>query len=325
MTKVFKRSAIALCSMLTLGLISSAPASAQAIGLPATLAGMGNGISSANNTFDFETSGKCWFGGVIEWYYNPGGAPGTAPGTDEIVAAIEHAGAKWSSVCDVSFVYKGITVAGADPYFANPVDRTNIIAWNAPSVGSFANGFHLGYQFENDDLIDYDLSLFWKDDGWCASSDENSKLCAEEWFADRPASKWSTEMTSIMGRFLGLQPEHNRNPAIGAPGTLTKEDIDACASLYGASPDMDINRVFNWGEVLFYQGGVTALSGQLTYRYVSNDEFNGFNYRYYPDFAEYGFITAEKDGVFYILVPGQPLQMLGTLEQFLPLAAADGY
>ncbi|WP_413289080.1 matrixin family metalloprotease [Bdellovibrio sp. HCB337] len=91
----------------------------------------------ANEKLYFHNSGDAataprWkvTGNIINWYYNPNGAPSSlaSTGLDTIKTSLDY----WSSVCNIKFNYMGTTTKTSDQ---NQMDSTNVFGWGT-ALGS---------------------------------------------------------------------------------------------------------------------------------------------------------------------------------------------
>ncbi len=273
---------------------------AQASGVvitPADRAGQG---------FAFNANGEHWRNGVLEWRYNPDRAPKGAPSTDEIVAAVQQAAAKWMDVCNVQIVYRGQT--SALPLGSKP-DMINTVGWAAFAGEYEGMGSVTAYFAEDKNIIDADTAL----------NDE------------RPGGPYSvgeleSAMTRAFGFALGLSYSDNpqsvmygktldQMPSLAFQRILRGDDVAGCVKLYGETPQTKRNRVLNWGDAVVAAGGIGP-TGRTT-QYAA-----GYYYRYYPEGNTF---VGEQNGTFYVLFPGQEIMPVGTMDELFPQAEAAGF
>ncbi len=153
-------------------------------------------------------------GGVIEWYYNPNGAPAAmASAAQGIIAA---AAQEWAQVCAVHFTYRG------ESALRMAWDGHNVVSWNPDAYG--AAGQTAAYYGTSAVLEDADivLSPFLDAQGLHA-------IVAHEWghalgltHSDQPGALMSgPPLTSYSGLDAPTDPAEQR--ALGATGSQWRE------------------------------------------------------------------------------------------------------
>ena len=164
-----------------------------------------------------------WPGGVVHWAYNPAGQPALQT-TDAWVATMADTLAKWQAVCQVQFVYDGLTAQTT----VNGSAAQAVIHWDAslPSSGAaYSVRTTEGLQMTGIRLRDYSLELFYTD-GYARYLDFFQGMFLHEvghllglGHSDRP------------GSILYANPYH---PERGYMRNLKGDDMAACAAIYGA-------------------------------------------------------------------------------------------
>jgi len=177
------------------------------------------------NRFDFiaYSGGYRWPSGPIKWYYNPAGQP-SGFSTDQVVATLQKAAAKWSNGCNVRLQYMGTNSTAT----AGNNDGVSVIAWQGPlSVNSTFGGFTRTYA-----LVRNTSPLLGEGDIWLNPARVNG-LEELEGLA-----------THEMGHMLGLAHSNNPNsimfsqpyhPSAGFDLALRGDDATGCARLYGST------------------------------------------------------------------------------------------
>ena len=168
-----------------------------------------------------------WSGHTVHWRYNDANRPSNiVASSSATVDRLQTAMGKWSSVCNVQFVYDGTTTA-APSLASGTRDGVNVIAWGAlpgnttgiTYVG--ASGF-TGQTFtldEADMVINYQYNPI-----------------------------LDSTMLHEVGHMLGLKHSNQENSVMSGPNTapdvstsytalttLQTDDVAGCISLYGAS------------------------------------------------------------------------------------------
>ena len=184
--------------------------------------------SDANDAQKYLSFGwNGWSGHVVHWRYNDTNRPtALVASASAAIARIQSAMSKWTSVCNVQFVYDGSTSSSAS-LATGTRDGLNVIGWSALSGNTTgvtyagASGFSGGAFTldESDMVINYQF---------------NPNLDAT--FAHE------------VGHMLGLKHSNQEGAVMSGPniapdpsttytslGTLQADDVAGCQSLYGAA------------------------------------------------------------------------------------------
>jgi hypothetical protein len=252
-----------------------------------------------------------WPNSTLSYNYNPANQPVNLT-TDEVLSAIQTAAARWSSMCNISFQYKGMTsAAGTYPILGllikgpTVTDDILTISWqpqSRPAMGSYP-----AFTF--------------------VVSNNASKLILSADTILSSSAAWDlTKLDGVMTRELakGLGIGGSDVPSsitslssvsdINYMRTLRGDDVAACTALYGAGPDALANRTLNWAENTF----PTLLKGGA----MPTGRFDGYTYRYYPATNSYAGV---KNGTAYFMGPDGAIQNMGPLSTFTPQVTAAGF
>lgn len=227
----------------------------------------------------FSNGSTRWIGGWMRMAYNPAGQPANLS-TEQVVAALQVAMARWSEMCNLDLGYAGLTDKPALPVVND--FTLNIFGWQSPAANwaterfwgtrTSSNGFSL-----NNAQIVLNTSFAWTD------------------------AEIDGELTNAVGFALGLdrtdvvESVMFRNPAHSSEykRTLRGDDAAACAALYGASADAPTNRTLNWAEQPTNYGSV--LHKDLL---TQTGHYEGYTYRGYQ-----GVYAGSKNGNAYFMGP----------------------
>ncbi len=172
-------------------------------------------------------------------------------------------------MCKLTFTYMGTTAAVPNVRStASTVDRINVFGWGELTAELAIYGAYTNWWYDaNRAMMDADIVI-------------------------NTAYAWTAQdidaiMTHELGHALGLDHSDVQasvmfaNPynSYSYQRTLRGDDANACAALYGASPDAASNRAMNWAEQTYPQlfSPSPAASGS----------YGGYNYRYYPGTKTY--------------------------------------
>jgi hypothetical protein len=249
-----------------------------------------------------------WPGGALTWYYNPAGQPADLS-TDQIVATIQRAMGRWSDVCNIAFHYQGLTSAAPnlDATF-NFTDRIPVVGWG-PLTGLRAQfaGYTNWWYSNSGSMVDADMVI-----NTTASQPFNASRLfeLEGLYVHEVGHMLGIQHSDVVRSVMYANPYHSYE----FQRTLRGDDAAACAHIYGASAQVNTNRVFNWAEVTYEQffAPVGGVSGELA----------GYLYRYYPDTRSY---LGSKDGALFILLPGSIITPVGNEGDYLPQAVNGGF
>ena len=165
-----------------------------------------------------ETTG--WPGGIVHWRYNDSGRPGSIVASSAAaLAVIQTAMAKWTAVCNVTFIYDGTSTA--TPTLVNPsptFDGVNVVGWqaqSAPQTGVAGIGWSLP---EPGPIIEGDVAL---------NNTYNPDL--------------AVTIVHELGHLLGLKHSDVSNVVMSGPpltsyvaqSNLQADDIAGCVNIYG--------------------------------------------------------------------------------------------
>ncbi|OYT90206.1 MAG: hypothetical protein CFE43_19530 [Burkholderiales bacterium PBB3] len=164
-----------------------------------------------------------WPGGVVHWAYNPAGQPSLQT-TEAWVDTMTDTMARWQAVCQVQFVYDGLTAQTT----ADGSAMRAVVQWDASQTASgrtMSMDAIFGVQTTGIRLRDYSLESFYTD-GYAKYVDFFQGMFLHEvghllglGHSDRP------------GSILYANPYH---PERGYMRNLKGDDIAACAAIYGA-------------------------------------------------------------------------------------------
>jgi len=245
-----------------------------------------------------------WPSGVYQWYYSPSGQP-AALSTDDVVAAMKTAAARWERMCNVTIQYMGLTNVAPETEIAGQPDYVNVWGWKA---------------FFRSDADASAYSLSWTSADYSRIVDSDIVMNVLEFW---DIAKIDGVMTHEIGHSLGL--DHSNisesvmyaNPYHSASyiRTLRGDDAIGCASLYGSNPNAMVERTMNWAEqayasVLYNLGPApTAIK-------------DGYQYRYYQYSKNY---AMSKDGRAYYVDPTGAIQDLGPVANFETQVITAGF
>ena len=258
--------------------------------------------------FAVDRNHPTWAGAVVNYYYNPANQP-AALGTDTILNLIQSATRKWQDVCNVTFNYLGTTtsVPNIGGSFSD-IDRRNVIGWTAftGTNAGFDGYTSWWYSGSPAKLVDSDMQI-------------NTNVASK--FVSNPANL-SALLTHEFGHMLAIQHSDRQQAVMFAnpynsyafQNTLRGDDAAACASLYGAAPLSDADRVFNWAEQSF--PAFFAPTG------TSSQEVNGYHYRFFSKTNSYLAVTGGT--LLYYPVGGTVLN-LGDVNGYAASAGQDGF
>lgn len=247
-----------------------------------------------------------WTGGNVFWYYNPASQP-AGLSTETVVNAIKLAASRWNGMCNVRFLYMGITASkpygGDDPSI---VDRRNVVGWE-PLVDSDPESNTLGIThswMSRDSYADVDIIL--------------NTAVVRPWTAER----LDGTMTHEWGHAIGINHSDSVDSVMSATPynpvsyqrVLRGDDAKACAALYGASSNALSNRTFNWAEEAYPEFIAPGPSVSGT--------FEGYYYRYYPGTNTY---LGSRNGTVYFMGPTGLIYDVGTLDYYSPWVTSWGY
>ena len=211
--------------LLLASLLVAASASAQTVSQP-TL------VPLISGTFAFDgpvekyvlfnsPTGISWPGGVMTWHYNDAHRPAGVTKA-QTVAQINASMAKWSAVCNITFVQGADTTNG----FSSS-DSTNVIGWvtGDPAVTAPTTGLTLVAWDGSNHLVDADI-----------------KLNADYSATYSPSTNLDATITHEVGHSLGLNHSDVQGQVMSGPPltsydgatTLGSDDIAGCVHLYGA-------------------------------------------------------------------------------------------
>lgn len=159
-----------------------------------------------------------WKPNVINWYYNPAGAPSTIAST--ALDTIKESMAYWTSVCNINFNYMGTTTKGST---STSKDSTNVIGW-----GDAAGSTGITYTSMRGTTAPISIS----------ESDINFNIAQI-----RDTTTLRAVANHELGHMLGLahsnvsasimfaNPYHDIQYLL----TLRQDDITGCAEVYGVA------------------------------------------------------------------------------------------
>lgn len=247
---------------------------------------------------------QAWPSGVYQWYYNPSGQP-AALSTDEIVATLKNAAARWGRMCKVTVQYMGLTAIAPETEIDGQPDYVNVWGWRG---------------FWRDDANTSAYSLSWTSGDYTRVVDSDIVMNALE-FWNLP--KIDGVMTHEIGHSLGLDHSDVSESVMFATPyhtaaydrTLRGDDAEGCAALYGASPTAMTERTMNWAEqayaYLLYNLGPAPTMVK-----------DGFQYRYYQYSKNY---AMAKDGLAYYVDANGVMEHLGPVRNFEAQVRAAGF
>lgn len=253
-----------------------------------------------------------WQYGRIDWYYNPANQP-SGLSTDDVVALIKTAAAKWAGMCNLSFNYMGTTAYAPNIDSTwNTIDRVNVIGWG------------LLFDTPTEKRSQYDgYTKWWYASGGLMADADIVLNSARSW---TQANKQSLEalITHELGHLLGLNHSNvsesimfaNPYHSYGYQRTLRGDDAQACAALYSASPYAESNRLFNWVEV------GSPYSAAFTPSVQPSASYAGYYYRYYPATNS---ALGTKDGNVWYLDPNGQLINVGPISNYIGSAYGAGF
>lgn len=187
--------------------------------------------SDADDTQKYLSFGwNGWSGHVVHWRYNDvNRPPALVPSASAAVARIQSAMSKWTSVCNVQFVYDGTTTISASLSTAAR-DGLNVITWSelpGSTTGiTYAGASGLG--------------------GSTFTIDEADMLINSQFNPDLDST-----FAHEVGHMLGLKHSNKEAAVMSGPNiapdpstaytslsALQADDIAGCQSLYGAASGM---------------------------------------------------------------------------------------
>lgn len=163
-------------------------------------------------------------GGVMNWYYNDANRPAPVSKAATL-SQIQASQAKWSAVCNISFVYKGETTTG----FSLPsssIDGVNVIGWDPTGLTAPTSGLTQVAWDGSNHIVDAEIRL-------------NAAYSATY----SPASNFDATLTHEVGHSIGLDHSDVSNQVMSGPPhtaydgmtALGSDDIAGCVHLYGAA------------------------------------------------------------------------------------------
>ncbi len=168
-----------------------------------------------------------WSGHTIRWRYNDANRPSNiVASTSAAVDRLQTAMGKWSTVCNVQFVYDG-TTSNAASLAAGSRDGVNVIAWSAltGNMTGITYASASGFQGQAFTLDEADMTLNYQFNPLLDST-----------------------LLHEVGHLLGIKHSNLENAVMSGPNaapdvsttytaltTLQADDIAACTSIYGAS------------------------------------------------------------------------------------------
>lgn len=247
-------------------------------------------------------NGQRWTSGQVDWYYNPINQPLNLS-TSAVLNAIQNAAARWSGMCNITFVYRGMTSTLPNMYGdASTVEGANVFGWGVLQGDDASYSGLTKSWFVGDSYVDSDIMM----------------NTMEPWAIDEVEAIMTHELGHAIGlmhsdRFASVMfadPYHSARYM----RTLRGDDADGCASLYGAAATARSNRTLNWAEAAYPQYLSPSPSASGT--------FSGYYYRYYSGTNSY---VGIRDGVAYFMGPDGVIQTLGTLNTYYFNALLSGY
>ena len=245
-----------------------------------------------------------WTGGQVAWYYNPANQP-TYLATADVLNAINTAAARWAGMCKLTFTYMGTTTAVPNVRStADTIDRISVFGWGALT----------------DEMSIYGAYAKWWYDANHAMTDADIVI--------NTARTWTVQnveaiMTHELGHALGLVHSNVQatvmfaNPynSYSYQRTLRGDDAEACAALYGASPDATSNRGMNWAEQAYPQ--------IFTPSPAASGSYGGYNYRYYPGTKTY--LGTQNGSAFTMDAADGVIREQGVLSNFTGTVHGAGF
>jgi len=237
------------------------------------------------------------------WYYNPANQPAYLTTTD-VLSAINTAAARWSAMCKLTFTYMGTTTAVPNVRSTySTIDRVSVVGW-----GELTN-----------EMAIYGAYTKWWFDASHAISDADIVI--------NTARTWTLQnveaiMTHELGHFIGLVHSNVQasvmfaNPynSYNYQRTLRGDDANACAALYGASPNAESNRAMNWAEQTYPQ--------LFTPSPAPSGSYAGYNYRYYSGTQTY---LGTQNGSAYTMGTDGIIREQGVLNNFTGVVHGAGF
>jgi hypothetical protein len=245
-----------------------------------------------------------WQSSRYLWYYNPANQPANL-NTQAVVATIQHAAARWSGMCGVSFDYLGLTTAR--PYMGNDaaaVDRVNVIGWDALAGDLSDAGAITASWSTRDAVIDADIAF--------------NTVVTTPWNLESVDGVITHELGHAIGVKHSNVPESvmfaNPYHSYNYLRALRGDDANACAALYGAASTAESDRAFNWAE--------EAYPEHLSPRFAQSGYYMGYYYRFYPSTQSY---LGTKAGVVYYMGADGMMYSMGTLGDYRKWIDSWGY
>jgi len=165
----------------------------------------------------------------IRWSYNHANAPAVLAGSPStVVAALQQAVEKWTSICGVSFRYQGLTPATTNG-LAGP-DRVNVVGWDSvdrflPGAAGVTIAFYQPDEAGGGELVDADIVL-----------DNTGRI--------NGPSALDVVAVHELGHVLGLDHSEQSGAVMSGPpdsayngrSGLAIDDVRGCRCLYGPNP-----------------------------------------------------------------------------------------
>lgn len=252
---------------------------------------------------------------VLQVYYNPQHAP-VQWDTASMMNLLQRTANKWSDVCDVKIQIMGTT--SIKPIMQKQssvdVDGVHVVGWlTFPSdLANFSGNVSWWYRINPDGLpaiVDTDMGL---------NVSRVSRL-----IGDKANLNLGGLLTHEWGHMLGINHSDAAQSVMFAnpynsylfQNTLRGDDAAACADLYGASPQAQAMRVFNWAE--------QALPDLLQPVGASSIVADGFATR---EYSQTGVALQVRSSRLYYR-PGQHEDWvdLGLVDDWFPLAQQQGF
>lgn len=212
-----------------------------------------------------------WQGGQVDWYYNPANQP-AALSTDEVVNLFKTAAAKWEGMCKLKFNYRGLTSAAPNLNATwDTKDGVNVFGWEQlTGTRSIYAGYTVWWYDATGLMVDADMVL-----NTVNTWTQNNKTSLEALITHELGHVLGLNHSDINASVMFANPYHSYT----YQRTLRGDDAQACAALYGASPNAESNRVFNWAEQTYGQFFAPAVAPSASYGI--------YYYRYYPTTNSY--------------------------------------
>lgn len=203
-----------------------------------------------------------WSGNTLRWRYNDNNRPASmAVNADGAVARIQAAMAKWSAVCNVRFVYDGIT-ASAPSLPNGSRDGINVIAWGVLTGNTTGVTYTGASGFSNSTL----------------TIDESDMVINYQFNPNFDAT-----LVHEVGHMIGLKHSNQEGTVMSGPNTspdpstsytgfvtLQPDDVAGCRALYGASANSAPAPVASASALSFAATTVGAVSGNQSVVLTNN-------------------------------------------------------